>query len=172
MKRSIFTITGITVAFVFWFFDSFVHYFIYGEPDFEIMPEDFNELWMRIVIVSLIMLFGVYSDHVSRRLVSKEKSLEATLIYKSMIHATQHILNNLLNQMQIVRLEALKSKDFNQNTIKDYDNAINEAVDLIKKLSSVQHITDKDIWASVDPKNIPALSGKSHPSNKKRRATD
>lgn len=172
MKNSIFTITGISLAFIFWFFDSFIHYFLYGEPEFEIFPEEFNELWMRIVIVSLIMLFGVFSDHFSRRLVIKEKSLEALHIYNSMIHATHHILNNLLNQMQIIRLEALKSKDFNQNIIKDYDSAINEAVDLLNKLSSVKKITDKDIWASVDPKNIVVISTKAHSGENKRRATD
>ena len=151
MKREMFTITGLIVALVFWFFDSSIHYFIYHEPEFRLIPDDFNELWMRIVIVLLIMLFGVFADYFSRKLIVKEKQLEALHIYNSMIHATHHILNNLLNQMQIIRLEALKSEDFDRELIRDYDNAINEAIGLIKKLSNVQDITDENIWASVDP---------------------
>ncbi|MGB5964367.1 MAG: hypothetical protein WBF77_11295 [Sulfurimonadaceae bacterium] len=167
-----FTIIGLAVALIFWFFDSTVHYYVYGEPDFEIIPEDFNELWMRIVIILLLMSFGIFVDYFSKKLVIKEKELQSARIYNSMIYATHHILNNLLNQMQLVKMEAQKSKDFNQDMIKYYDNAIHEATDLIKKLSSVEQITDENIWASVDPNNIDILSDKTNSDDTKNRAAE
>ncbi len=71
-----------------------------------------------------------------------------------MIHATHHILNNLLNQMQLFKIEASRSKDFNQDILKSYDIIVNQAIDLVNRLSSIENINDKNIWASVDPQNI------------------
>lgn len=152
MKKRVCTIVGLIVSFVFWFSDSALNLYIYGEPEFEIIPNDINELWMRSVIVILVIVSGVLSDSYSRRLVFEEKQSEAINIYNSMLGASQHILNNLLNQMQIVKLEALKSKQFNQNIIREYDIAFNDAVELISKLSSVEKITSEDIEDSVYPK--------------------
>jgi len=152
MKRRIFTIVCLVISFVFWFSDAALHFFIYGEPEFEIIPTDINELWMRSVIVVLLIVFGVLSDSYSRRLVFEEKQSEAINIYNSMLNASHHILNNLLNQMQIVKLEALKSKEFNQDVIREYDIAFNDAVELIKKLSAVETITSENIEDSVYPK--------------------
>lgn len=152
MKRRIFTIVCLVISFTFWFSDSLLHFYIYGEPKFEIIPNDTNELWMRSVIVVLLIVFGVLSDSYSRRLVFEEKQSEAINIYNSMLTASHHILNNLLNQMQIVKLEALKSKEFNQDVIREYDIAFNDAVELIDKLSSVEKITSKNIEDSVYPK--------------------
>jgi hypothetical protein len=153
-----FTAAGFFIALTFWLVESSIHYFVYGEPVFEIVPTDVNELWMRIVMFPLIMLLGVFADYYSHRLVVREKELEAVKIYKSTVNASHHILNNLLNQMQLIRLEAMKSGDFNQEVIADFDRCSNEAIDLIRKLSSVDEITDKNIWASVDPKTISAVT--------------
>ena len=89
-----------------------LHYFVYDEPGLELIPDDFNELWMRLVIVCLIVLFGLYADAVTRKRMIQEKQLAALKTYNSMIYATHHILNNLLNQMQLFRIAALKSPEF------------------------------------------------------------
>ena len=152
MNRYRFTssLTGFLIALGFWIFDSSIHHFVYGEEKFEFIPEDFNELWMRIVIVLLIVCFGIYSDYVSNRQIKREKELEALQVYNSMVNATHHILNNLLNQMQLIRLEAAKCKDFKQERVKQFDSAIDEAVGLIEKLSSIKQVTDENIRASVN----------------------
>jgi len=156
MKQRIFTIVSIVFAAVFWNVDAAIHYFVYGEPEFNIIPEDSNELWMRIVIILLIVLFGIFADSFSRKQAIKEKQLEAMHIYKSMMHATQHILNNLLNQMQLFRMEAERSKDFNRDCIKEYDEAFSEALNLVEKMSKVENITAENIDASVYPSNTEA----------------
>jgi hypothetical protein len=167
MKKIKYSVAASIIAFVFWFLDASIHYFVYGESQLEFIPTDFNELWMRTVIVLLVILFGVYADSSTRKLLIKEKQLEATRIYDSMIYASQHILNNLLNQMLLFRMEALKSNDFDREIIKLYDNAIDEATNLIQRLSQVKNITGENIWASVDPVILSNASNKADPVDAK-----
>jgi len=87
-----------------------------------------------------------------------------------MIYASQHILNNLLNQMQLFRMEALRSNDFDRGIIELYDNAIDEATDLIQRLSQVKSITGESIWAAVDPAILDNTSNKTNSSDAKNRA--
>lgn len=50
---------SIILAFAFWLADSCIHYFLYREPAFQLIPQDINELWMRMVIFLLILGMGV-----------------------------------------------------------------------------------------------------------------
>lgn len=168
MKKKIFTLTGLFIGLAFWFADSAIHYFIYNELEFEFIPEDVDELWMRLVIVLLIFFLGIFADSYSKKLVIEEKQSEALDIYNSMLGATQHILNNLLNQTQLIKVEAMKSKDFNKEVIKSYDTAFNDALELIKKLSSVEDISANNIDMSVYPRTKDELSNEATPSNIER----
>ena len=76
--------------------------------------------------------------------------MEVARTYNSMLHVSQHIINNLLNQMKLFKMEALKQEGFDQDVLKLYDNAINEASDLIETLSRVEDISEGHIWGSVD----------------------
>jgi predicted DNA-binding protein YlxM (UPF0122 family) len=151
VKSNLFSVLGVVIAVSFWFFDSSIHYFVYGEEEFEFIPAEFNELWMRVVIVSMVILFGLFADYHLRKLIAKERELQAARIYGSMIRATHHILNNLLNQLQLFRMEAMKSRDFDRDILQYYDKAIDEANDLVKKLSRIDDVTDENIAASVEP---------------------
>ena len=70
---------------------------------FELLPSNFNELWMRVLIVVLMICFGIFGDAWSRRLVTKED--EKRQIFIATVSSTQHILNNLLNQIHVVFLQ-------------------------------------------------------------------
>ena len=166
MKNKMFTIAACVTALVFWFFDSTVHHFLYKEPEFEFIPDDFNELWMRAVIVLLIMLFGIFSDYFINKIMYKEKQLEVVYVYNAMIYASHHILNNLLNQMRLFRMEALRSKDFDRDVINLYDNAIKEASDLMDTLSKVKDASEESIYAPVSVKNLSSTAGDSNPVDK------
>lgn len=76
--------------------------------------------------------------------------MEVARTYNSMLHVSQHIINNLLNQMKLFKMEALKQEGFDQDVLKLYDNAINEASDLIKTLSRVEDISEGHIWTSAE----------------------
>ena len=156
MTKKIFTIVSFIMALIFWFFESAMHYYVHDEPRFEIIPSETNELWMRIVIVFLIMLFGVLSDSFRQQIVAKQ--LEVCRTYNSMLHVSQHIINNLLNQMQLFKMEALKSEGFDRDILKLYDNALDEASDLVNTLSRIEDISEGHIWEHVDPENKPGTT--------------
>ena len=141
MKKKIFTIAALQMSLFFWAIESAIHFFVFNEPRFEIIPGEMNELWMRIVIVFLIMILGVFADAVIVRI--RRRQLEVAHTYGSMIQTSRHILINIINQMQLFKLEAQKSKDFDQDVIRYYDSAIKEASDLVDTLSKVREATEE-----------------------------
>lgn len=75
-----YAISGLIISVLFWFFDSSVHYFFYGEPAFEIIPSDFNELWMRSSLFIIVIGFGIYVDFsVNARRKLREEQLQLQL---------------------------------------------------------------------------------------------
>ena len=141
MKIGAFTVAGFILAIIFWLFESLVHYLIFEESQFEFIPGELNELWMRIIIVLLIFFYGLFVDFFIDRIVHKQ--LEVARTYTAMISASRHILNNLVNQMHLFKVEAIKSKDFDRDIIKYYDNSINEASSLIDTLSKIEEVANE-----------------------------
>lgn len=70
---------GLALALCYWLFDSTVHHLMFHEGNFEFIPADFNELWMRSLVVFLIAAFGTYSEFSVRRMqrLSAEKAILA-----------------------------------------------------------------------------------------------
>lgn len=64
---------AIPLAISYWFLDSFIHYFLYAELEFEIIPSDNNELWMRSSIFLLLTIFGLFADFSSRKTIKQNK---------------------------------------------------------------------------------------------------
>ena len=70
-SRHYFLKFAIPVALLSWFFDSFIHYFWYGEVEFEIIPSDANDLWMRSTIFLLLAAFGLFADYKSKNSIAE-----------------------------------------------------------------------------------------------------
>ena len=81
-----------------------------------------------------------------------EKEKEKRVIFMATVSSTQHILNNLLNNLLLFKLEADKSDIFYDKTKALYEQTIREGAELVKKLSAVELLTEKNIKASVYPK--------------------
>jgi len=143
-KKHLFTAISISFALLFWFSDSIVHYFGYGEHTFEVLPSDLNELWMRCVIVVLIVAFGVFADHRTRH--------EKVDVYRAMLGATNHILRNHLQNMLLFREEAENSKDFDKDVLKLYDQMIDKTVEQIRNLENIQEPSKANIEDRYRPK--------------------
>ena len=120
---------------------------------------------MRTVIVVLIALFGVFADYFIKNIVVRDKQLEVARMYNGMLDTSLHILENLLNQMQLFKIEAQNSKDFDREVIKHYDNALEEASILIGKLSGLHDITENNIGTAFNPKRYPDLTNNSNPGD-------
>ena len=154
MKRPSSTILASIVALVFWLFDSSIHHYLYHEPKFELIPHDFNELWIRTVVIILIIMLGVVIDIRTKKIVSSERQHEAIQIHKSMASSSQHILNNFLQTMVLLRDEASNSQDFNQELLKYFDASVHEASDMLDRLINVEEITSENIEAVICPDNL------------------
>jgi len=102
---------------------------------------------MRGFVVAIIILFGGYIEYHMRRIREKEK--EKIDIYVAMLRSSNHILNNFLNQMQIMKIEAEQCQDFNKDILGAYDIIASEANELIRNLEEIPSLTKEDILGTV-----------------------
>lgn len=120
-----------------------------------------GEFW-KVITNRILALFVIWvtgflviqrkiSDEKNSRL-KQEIEKEKEKIYLATIHGAQHILNNLLNQLDLVYLEAKSHKDFDAKTLGYFDTMIKEATALMKELSAIKQIDDEKIRQSVHPK--------------------
>jgi len=130
--------------------ESIFHRFLFSEEKFEIIPSETNELWMRVVIIILVVCFGIYADFQTRMLLKKEK--EKRLIFRATVSSSQHIVYNLLNQMQFFKMKADEKNAFDSEIIELYDQSLKEGQDLMELLSNVDDLTENNIRMSVSPK--------------------
>jgi hypothetical protein len=134
---------SISVALSYWLLDSAIHYFVYGESEFELIPSDFNEMWMRSIILILLIAFGIFTDYHTNKII--EKDLQKHDVYTTMLDATQHILNNFLQNMVYFRYLAEKSGDIGQETLELYDKTIIDTADQVNNLKNIQNPSKKTI---------------------------
>jgi hypothetical protein len=139
----------VILSLIFWLADSAIHRFIYAEEAFEVIPTDVDELWMRTVIIVLLIVIGMLGDNRANRIVAAERGKHE--IFLATVSSTQHVLNNLLNQMQLVFLEAGKTHKLSDETRKLLEQSIKEGKEQIDKLSSVTIMNGETIRKSVLP---------------------
>lgn len=90
------------------------------------------------------------SDALNEIKVLKQKEKEN--IYRATIHGTQHILNNLLNQLYIIKREIENHPTFSKDVAGKFDSMLIEAGNLVENLSSVENVEEEEIRKSVHPK--------------------
>jgi hypothetical protein len=141
-KKYFFLKISIPLALTYWFFDSIVHYFGYGELKFEIIPSDFNEFWMRSVIFILLLAFGVFADYHTNKIIKKDA--EKHDVYVAMLGVTRHILSNFLKNIVLFRSDTEDSKDFNMEILKIYDQVMDDTITQIKNLEGIKRVQQED----------------------------
>ncbi len=149
MNRHKFSLLGLGLALLYWFGESVIHRFIYAEEFFEIVPSDVNEIWMRLLIIVLIIGFGFFADNRASRI--KRTEQEKHQVYVATVRSSQHILNNLMNQMQLAFLDLDKEHCLESETRKLLERSIRESKQQVERLSSVSDISSESIEDSVRP---------------------
>ena len=150
MKKRIFAISALFIALLFWCFDSFIHFLTEDGARFELIPQDFSELWMRAIIVVLILILGMVADYFTNEILFREKQLEVARVYNGVIHASCGILGNLLKELELFKQEAQKCKGFDDGTLKLFHNTIGEVSLLIDRLTAIEDITDRNLGNTKD----------------------
>jgi len=92
-----------------------------------------------LMLVLMYLLINVY------RVSEKEKHT----VFSATVSMTQHILNNLLNQMQLFQLEAEQTKGFDSKVKLLIGDSIKEGEQLVNKLSSVKELNEDAIRDSI-----------------------
>jgi hypothetical protein len=150
MRERRFTIYGICLALLYWVAESVVHRYIYAEDFFELMPSDLNELWMRVLIIFLLVGFGVFADNRAATIRNKER--EKREVFLATVRSTQHILNNLLNQLQLAFFELDERHELESDTRKLLKRSIKEGKEQVERLSAVTEMRSESIEVSVKPR--------------------
>lgn len=150
LERHKFTFLGIALATLYWFVESIIHRFVYAEEFFEIVPSDVNELLMRVLIIVLIVGFGVFADNRARKV--RETEQEKHAVFVATVRSTQHILNNLLNQLQLAFFDLEKEHCLESETRKLLEKSIREGKEQVERLSAVSDISSEAIERSVKPR--------------------
>jgi hypothetical protein len=139
----------VILSVVFWLADSLIHKFIYAEEVFELVPTDFDELWMRTLIIVLLIGIGLVGDNRADKIAAAER--EKREIFVATASSTQHVLNNLLNQLQLVFFKADEAHELGDETRELLEHSIKEAKEQVARLSSVTKLDEETIRKSVQP---------------------
>ena len=150
MERHKFSLMGLGLALLYWVAESVIHRFVYHEAFFEVVPSDQNEFWMRLLIIALIIGFGFFADNRARLIRKSEQEKHA--VYVATVRSTQHILNNLMNQMQLAFLDLEKEECLESETRQLLERSIREGKEQVQRLSSVSEVTSESIEDSVRPR--------------------
>ena len=147
MDRYKFTVLGFGLALLYWVAESIIHRFVYAEAFFEIVPSDANEFWMRLLIIVLIVGFGMFADNRARKIRASEQEKHA--VFLATVRSTQHILNNLMNQLQLAFYDLEKEGCLESETRKLLERSIREGKEQVERLSAVSDINTEAIEQSV-----------------------
>lgn len=119
MKRFRFTLIGLFLAFLVFIW---VHSFKIELFELTVnMLAAFEYQIDEVIIPLLIFLVFAFADHRRRTTKAQQLEFEKNKIYNAMLHASHHILNNFLNQMQLYRMKAEITPGIDPEIINLYD---------------------------------------------------
>lgn len=118
MERYQYILYSFLFAMLFWIVESAFHSKVLEDVIFSINPHDQDDFWMRALIIILILGYGYFIQaKIDKERLLKKYTVE---VYKAMIKAIDHILNNFLQNMFVFKLDADNSTDFYENIQKLY----------------------------------------------------
>jgi hypothetical protein len=147
MKKRNYIPLSIILGLFSWFADSFIHWLVNEKKVFEIIPSDDNEIWMRSLIFILLVCFGLYANFHTKKIIDKEE--ETHRVFKATAGASQHILNNFLNEILFFKDEAERVGGFDKKTLKLLEEAVNKATSQLDAMRNVKNLSVKDIKVSI-----------------------
>lgn len=132
---------SIALSILLWIGESLFHYLVFnpGQP-FEIVPSDNNELWMRLVICGVIIIFGGYIQ----RLTLKKRALEEAKLrtLKATMHTVEDSVGNNLLSIKYLLLDAEKQHHINLQTSKDMLNLIDDTMSQLREIRNLEVVSE------------------------------
>jgi hypothetical protein len=101
------------------------------------------------VILSSLLVYVIAKRAFERHEASK---IERTQLFIETIQASNHILRNYLNQMQLVTMEAERCESFNQDALKVAKDISSQAEAELQKLSQIELVSPEKIAETTYPR--------------------
>jgi hypothetical protein len=123
--------------------DSFIHRFVYSEEAFELIPLDFNELWMRAFIVALIVSFGLVADDLTTKIDVARRDTHK--IFGITVRYAEYELNNLAYLLELAFPESDRTHDLDHECRKNLEQSIKVNKDQIDGLISLTGLIEDSV---------------------------
>jgi hypothetical protein len=143
MRHGKFATLAVILSFVFWLTDSTIHKFIYSEEAYELIPSDFNELWMRALIIVLIVSFGLIADDLTTKIDVARRDKHK--IFGITVRYAEYELNNLAYLLELAFPESDKTHDLDHECRKILEQSIKENKDQIDRLLSLTELIEDSV---------------------------
>ena len=150
MRRYRFTLLGGVLVAVFLFFEFYWRFDLFEQT--LAFLEEFEEYELDEFIIPILVLGGFFFVDLLRQVRKAKVEEQKAEVYRAMTRSAQHVLNNFLNQVQLLRMAAEDAQAVSPDIIEEFDASYEEAVNSVKSLSSVSEMTPEAIWKSVAPR--------------------
>ena len=134
---------SVFLAVAFWIIESLLHAHIFEKDmHFEWIPQESNELWMRIVIFLLIILIGFlagrYVNLQKKIHQEKMRTLEASMV------STNEIVGNTLSLMSHYCDDFIKNGKIEMDSIKSMKEIIDETFSALNHLQDINKMIERE----------------------------
>lgn len=148
-ERQLYLLISLISVVIFWCGESLMHFAVldHGQP-FELIPSDFNELWMRILICALVVIFGLYIQRqTNKRLDVKEEKMRTL---KATMNTVHDRVGNSLFGIKMILGDGTKDNRVDEAIYRRVVAVIDETVEELQTLSNSRAIKetrfDNDIY--------------------------
>lgn len=135
-------IFSILLSLLLWIGESYFHYWVFdpGHP-FEFIPSDQNELWMRLLICGIVIVFGAYGQRQAnkKRILQEEKlrTLKATM------HTVEDRVGNSLLSIKYLLNNAESERNIDRQTSKDIMHLIDDTMVQLREIHALDEVKEK-----------------------------
>lgn len=148
MRTNRILISSIIVAFIFWVLETLMDTCVFPPFELHLWPSTSNELWMRLLVFVLIVGLGIEAERLHR--ITQRVEAQKREIFEATLHSTQHLLNNLTNQMQLVFVEGGQGAPLSEATPGFLRDAIAQSREQVRKLGELRSLDPETIEHAVD----------------------
>ena len=150
MKKYRFTFSGFVFAVSILAMDSLSHVLTGKDTSFHLIPHTLHARIMYFMISAMLVILGFCAD--KQALTNKAHAEDKRRIFTSAVDASQHILNNFLNNMLYFQMQARESQALDETTLNLLDQVIHDAAGQLQKLGEISDISEQNIRDTVYPK--------------------
>jgi signal transduction histidine kinase len=150
LKNYRYTLGGLGCALLITLTSRFAHFYHTGVFPLRLLPPDPHDRAMFLLVSSILVAVGFIVDRHTRIIIAHEE--EKRRVFTSAVAASQHILNNFLNNMLYFQQQAQASRALDEKTLELLNTVIHDAADQLKKLGEISEISEKNIRDTIYPK--------------------